>query len=88
MSDEHSVTVPVLNDDLTVMSFVVPKDFANQVELHACRLIEAFENHPAGEMDPNNKMMQAMSFVFQSALETYMDEIALDMEEHPPEISD
>jgi len=39
-------------------------------------------------MDPNNKMMQAMSFVFQSALETYMDEIAVDMEEHPPEISD
>ena len=88
MEEEHSVIVPVLNDNLTIMSFVVPKDFANEVEFHACKLIAAFERHPAGDgMDPNNKMMQALSFMFQSALEQYMELTDGDIE-HPPEITD
>jgi hypothetical protein len=89
MEEEHSVIVPVLNDNLTIMSFVVPKDFAMEVEMHASRLIEAFDRHPAGEgMDPNNKMMQALSFMFQSALEQYIELTEEDIDEHPPEISD
>ena len=89
MEEEHSVIVPVLNENLTIMSFVVPKDFAMEVEMHASRLIEAFDRHPAGEgMDPNNKMMQALSFMFQSALEQYIELTEEDIDEHPPEISD
>jgi len=76
MEDERSVIVPILAESLTVLNFVVPKDFANRIEVHACNLIEAFERHPAGdEMDPNNKMMQAMSFLIQNAFETYLAEM-------------
>jgi len=89
MEEEHSVIVPVLNENLTIMSFVVPKDFAMEVEMHASRLIEAFDRHPAGDgMDPNNKMMQALSFMFQSALEQYIELTEDDIDDHPPEISD
>ncbi len=88
MEEEHSVIVPVLSENLTIMSFVIPKDFAMEVEMHASRLIDAFDRHPAGSgMDPNNKMMQALSFMFQSALETYMEMTEGDMD-HPPEITD
>ena len=56
MDEENSVIVPVLTENLTVMSFVVPKDCADRVELYAWKLIDAFETHPAGSgMDPNNK---------------------------------
>jgi len=89
MEEERSVIVPVLNENLTIMSFVVPKDFAMEVEMHASRLIEAFDRHPAGDgMDPNNKMMQALSFMFQSALEQYIELTEDDIDDHPPEISD
>jgi hypothetical protein len=57
--------------------------------MHASRLIEAFDRHPAGDgMDPNNKMMQALSFMFQSALEQYIELTEDDIDDHPPEISD
>ena len=62
-----SVIVPILNEELTILSFVVPKDFANRIEMKAAKIIEGFENHPGGEMDPNNKMMQSMSFVIQTS---------------------
>ena len=90
MEEEKSVIVPVLSDNLTIMSFLVPKDFAMDVELHASRLVDAFERHPAGSdgMDPNNKMMQALSFMFQSALEAYMEMTENDWENHPPEITE
>ena len=70
-----SVIVPILNEELTILSFVVPKDFANRIEMKAAKIIEGFENHPGGEMDPNNKMMQAMSFLIQNAFETYLAEM-------------
>jgi hypothetical protein len=88
MDEDNAVIVPVLSENLTIMSFVVPKDFADQVELHAWKLIDAFEKNPAGEgMDPNNKMIQALSFMIQSALESYIDMTTED-ELIPPEISD
>ena len=88
MEDEHAVIVPVLSDNLTIMSFVVPKDFADQCELHAWKLIDAFERHPASEgMDPNNKMIQALSFMIQSALEAYIEMTDTD-EMIPPEITE
>jgi len=87
MDEENSVIVPVLSENLTIMSFVVPKDFADQVELHAWKLIDAFEKHPASSgMDPNNKMIQALSFMVQSGLEAYMEMTEDDI--IPPEISD
>ena len=88
MDEDHAVIVPVLSDNLTIMSFVVPKDFADQCELHAWKLIDAFERHPAGDgMDPNNKMIQALSFMIQSALEQYIEQTDTD-ELEPPEITD
>tara|TARA_B100000686_G_scaffold181323_1_gene188310 strand:- start:1688 stop:1951 length:264 start_codon:yes stop_codon:yes gene_type:complete len=66
-----SVIVPILNEELTILSFVVPKDFANRIEMKAAKIIEGFENHPSGEMDPNNKMMQSMSFVIQTSFDFY-----------------
>ena len=89
MEEEHSVIVPVLSENLTIMSFVIPKDFAMEVEMHASRLIEAFDRHPASEgMDPNNNLMQALSFMFQSALEQYMEMTEGDIDDCPPEITD
>ena len=67
-----SVIVPILNDELTILSFVVPKDFANRIEMKAAKIIDGFDNHPSnGEMDPNNKMMQSMSFVIQTSFDFY-----------------
>ena len=39
MEEEHSVIVPVLSENLTIMSFVIPKDFAMEVEMHASRVM-------------------------------------------------
>jgi len=70
--DAH-VIVPILADSLTIMNFVVPKNFADKVNLHAMKLIEAFDSHPSGQnMDPNNKQMQALSFIIQSAFDNYL----------------
>jgi hypothetical protein len=78
MDDEtnaQEVIVPILADSLTIMNFVVPKDFADRISLHAMKLVEAFDNHPSGQdMDPNNKQMQAMSFIIQSAFDNYLNE--------------
>ena len=73
--DAH-VIVPILADSLTIINFVVPKQFADKVNLHAMKLIEAFDSHPAGQnMDPNNKQMQALSFIIQSAFDHYLAEM-------------
>tara|TARA_E500000081_G_scaffold86123_1_gene87224 strand:+ start:608 stop:883 length:276 start_codon:yes stop_codon:yes gene_type:complete len=78
MSDyePNSVIVPVLADELTVLSFVVPKDFAVDFELRASQIIESFERHPADQqMDENNKLMQAMSFLIQTSYDFYTEHI-------------
>jgi len=78
----YSIMVPVLTDELTTMTFVVPREFAHRVEMHALQVIESFEQHPSTNgMDPNNKMMQAMSFIIQNAFQTY-----LVLDDGPPEI--
>tara|TARA_B100001250_G_scaffold91395_1_gene76010 strand:- start:2606 stop:2866 length:261 start_codon:yes stop_codon:yes gene_type:complete len=82
-----SVIVPILNEELTILSFVVPKDFANRIEMKAAKIIEGFENHPGGEMDPNNKMMQSMSFVIQTSFDFYDNYVEGD-EDLPPDIEE
>ncbi len=78
-----SIMVPILTNELTTLTFVVPLEFALDVETQALQIIESFEKHPAGiEMDDNNKMMQAMSFVIQNAFQSYH------VDEFPPEISE
>ena len=70
--DQH-VIVPILAESLTIINFVVPKAFADKVNFHAMKLIEAFDAHRAGQnMDPNNKQMQALSFIIQSAFDNYL----------------
>ena len=86
--EPQSVIVPVLADELTLLSFVVPKDFAVQFEMRASQIIEAFERHPADQqMDDNNKLMQAMSFLIQTAYSFYQEHID-EPDCLPPDISD
>ena len=69
----ESVVVPILNEELGILTIVAPKDWINKVELHALKIIDAFEQHPAGAMmDKNNQMMQAMSFLIQNACNEYL----------------
>tara|TARA_R100001244_G_scaffold65150_2_gene53952 strand:- start:747 stop:1010 length:264 start_codon:yes stop_codon:yes gene_type:complete len=83
-----SVIVPILNDELTILSFVVPKDFASRIEMKAAKIIDGFENHPDHvPMDPNNKMMQTMSFVLQTSFDFY-DNYVEDDSEMLPDIDD
>jgi hypothetical protein len=83
-----SVIVPILNEELTILSFVVPKDFANRIEMKAAKIIEGFESHPSGEMDPNNKMMQSMSFVIQTSFDFYDNYIEEVDEDSLPDIEE
>jgi hypothetical protein len=84
----HSVIVPVLSEELTVLSFVVPKDFAVKFEVRASQIIESFERHPAdNQMDGNNKLMQAMSFLVQTSYEFYEEHID-EPDCLPPDISE
>ena len=86
--EPHSVIVPVLADELTVLSFVVPKDFAVTFEMRASQIIESFERHPADQqMDDNNKMLQAMSFLIQTSYDFYQEHID-EPDCLPPDISD
>jgi len=81
--DALSILVPVLTNQLTTMTFVVPTEFADRVQMHALQVIESFEQHPSSStMDENNKMLQAMSFVIQNAFQSYL------VDEFPPEISE
>ena len=73
--DEHSILILILNDDVTILSVVVPKDFANQFDYEAMKMVEEFENHPAGyNMDQNNKLQQARSFLIQNGMQLFFME--------------
>ena len=86
--EPQSVIVPVLADELTVLSFVVPKDFAVQFEMRASQIIESFERHPADQqMDDNNKLMHAMSYLIHTAYSFYPEHID-EPDCLPPDISD
>ena len=83
---QYSFIIPILADSITTMTFVVPKEFQTRVEMQALNIIEAFEKHPSGGIDPNNQMMQAMSFIFQQALTDYLDYCDEAEETIPPDI--
>ena len=46
--DENSILIPILNEDVTILSVVVPRDFANHFDYEAMKMVEEFENHPSG----------------------------------------
>ena len=81
---ERSVLVPVLNDELTTQTFVVPREFADRLELHAFQMIEAIKDEEV--MPADNQLMQAMSYILQTAVGIYLDQQSGD-EFEPPEIS-
>ena len=80
---ERSVLVPVLSEELTTQTFLVPTDFADRLELHAVRLVDAM--HDDERFNSSNQMMQAMSFIIQTAVGTYLDERP-DDDIEPPQI--
>ena len=45
--EEESIMVPVLSESLRILTVVVPAEFADRLELHSLRMVEAFESHPA-----------------------------------------
>lgn len=71
MSEGHSIIVPVLSENLTLMTFCVTKDFESKFWLRAVDLLEAAEDNDV-DLDPNNQFMQASSFLLQSAFEFYL----------------
>ena len=83
-NSERSVLVPVLSDNLTTQTFLVPTEFADRLEMHALCLMEAM--HDDDRFDPSNQMIQAMSFIIQTAAGTYLDERP-DDDIEPPEIA-
>lgn len=78
-----SVLVPVLSSNLTTQTFLVPTEFADRLEMHALCLVEAM--HDDDQFDPSNQMIQAMSFIIQTAVGAYLDERPGDDIE-PPQI--
>ena len=83
-NSERSVLVPVLSEVLTTQTFVVPREFADRLELHAFQMIEAIKDEEA--MPADNQLMQAMSFILQTAVGIYLDQQPGD-EVEPPEIA-
>lgn len=93
MDEENlpSVIVPVLDNQLSIITVVVPTDFSTRFEMRAAQIIESFEHHPLErQMDENNKLMQAMSFLLQTSFDFYQEHVEEPYLgfELPPEISD
>lgn len=81
---ERSVLVPVLNEELTTQTFVVPREFADRLELHAFQMIEAIKDEES--MPADNQLMQVMSYILQTAVGMYLDQQPSN-EIEPPEIT-
>ena len=81
MSEQHSIIVPVLSENLTLMTFCVTKDFASKFEMQAVELLDLAEQKGRG-LDPANQFIQASSFILQSAFECYLEHHPGDIE--PP----
>ena len=81
---ERSVLVPVLSEELTTQTFVVPREFADRLELHAFQMIEALQDEDDFQSD--NQLMQVMSYILQTAVGMYLDQQPGD-EVEPPEIA-
>ncbi len=74
----------MLSEELTTQTFVVPKEFADRLELHAFQMIEAIKDEES--MPADNQLMQAMSYILQTAVGTYLNQQPGD-EIEPPEIA-
>ena len=83
-NSERSVLVPVLSEELTTQTFVVPREFADRLELHAFQMIEAMKDEDDFQAD--NQLMQVMSYILQTAVGMYLDQQP-DDEIEPPEIA-
>jgi len=73
----------VLNEELTTQTFVVPREFADRLELHAFQMIEAIKDEES--MPADNQLMQAMSYILQTAVGMYLDQQP-EGDIHPPEV--
>ena len=76
--------MPVLSEELTTQTFVVPREFADRLELHAFQMIEAMQDEDDFQAD--NQLMQVMSYILQTAVGMYLDQQPGD-EVEPPEIA-
>ena len=76
--------MPVLSEELTTQTFVVPREFADRLELHAFQMIEALQDEDDFQAD--NQLMQVMSYILQTAVGMYLDQQPGD-EVEPPEIA-
>ncbi len=76
--------MPVLSEELTTQTFVVPREFADRLELHAFQMIEALQDEDDFQAD--NQLMQVMSYILQTAVGMYLDQQP-DDEVEPPEIA-
>ena len=76
--------MPVLSEELTTQTFVVPREFADRLELHAFQMIEALQDEDDFQSD--NQLVQVMSYILQTAVGMYLDEQPGD-EVEPPEIA-
>ena len=76
--------MPVLSEELTTQTFVVPREFADRLELHAFQMIEAMQDEDDFQSD--NQLMQVMSYILQTAVGMYLDQQPGD-EVEPPEIA-
>ncbi len=76
--------MPVLSEELTTQTFVVPREFADRLELHAFQMIEAMQDEDDFQAD--NQLMQVMSYILQTAVGMYLDQQPGD-EIEPPEIA-
>ena len=83
MSEENSIIVPVLSENLTLMTFCVTKDFESKFSLAAVGLLDAADKGGV-DLDPNNQFMQASSFLLQSAFDLYLEHNPGDIE--PPTV--
>lgn len=82
--EEESIMVPVLSENLRILTVVVPSEFADRLEFHTLKMVEAFEKHPAGMLDENNKLMQAQSYVLQTSVNNYLEMVEHDDEMYLP----
>jgi len=86
--EEESIMVPVLSEALRILTVVVPTEFADRLELHSLKMVEAFESHPAGMLDENNKLMQAQSYVLQTSVNNYLEMVEEDDDLYLPRQSE
>ena len=75
--------MPVLSEELTTQTFVVPREFADRLELHAFQMIEALQDEDDFQSD--NQLVQVMSYILQTAVGMYLDQQP-DDEIEPPEM--